>query len=151
METGPVVCWPGQDTRASTCSLLEEVLTGGGPVRWVCRSRDQGLRGHEFHWRSGKGSQGAPRGVWSVGGWSCELVRAVRSQGLGETLTPKGASWCSQPELFELLLRATSLYEPLKLQEATGLDLPCMSVVAESSRQRPGPGWAASCLLAPLG
>ena len=131
--------------------MLEEVLTGGGPVRWVCRSRDQGLRGHEFHWRSGKGSQGAPSGVWSVGGWSRELVRAVRSQGLGETLTPKGASWCSQPELFELLLRATSFYEPLELQETTGLDLPCMSVMAESSRQRPGPGWAASCLLAPLG
>ena len=78
-------------------------------------------------------------------------MQAVRSQGLGETRTPKGASWCSQLESFELLLRATSLYEPLKLQEATGLDLPCMSVVAESSRQRPGPGWAASCLLASLG
>lgn len=71
------------------CSFLEEVLTGGAPVRCVCRSRDQGLKSHELHWRRGEGSWRGPRGIWSVGGWSCELVWAVRRQGRGEMLMPE--------------------------------------------------------------
>lgn len=33
-------------------------------------------------------------------------------------------------------------HEALRLQRATGLDLPCVSAAAEASRQGPGPEWA---------